>query len=71
MKSVPDQICSCFRIHAISVSDNAEYFHGHCNEMLQELGLRSIKSEDILDVIDGHKGEGYGVSSQEDQGKFH
>ena len=57
-----------YRIHAISVSDNAEYFHGHCNEMLQELGLCEVKSEDILYVVDGHKGQGYGLSTQEDLG---
>ena len=58
-----------FRIHAISVCDNAEYFHGHCNEMLQEVGLTGVKSENILDVIDGYKGQGYGLSTQEEIGK--
>ena len=28
-------------------------------------------TEDILDVIDGHKGQGYGVSTPEDLGRFH
>ena len=60
----------CFRIHGISVSDNAIYFHEHCNEMLQELGLSEVKSEDILVIIDGHKGQGYGQSTQEDLGKL-
>ena len=52
------------------MSDNAVYFHEHCNEMLQELGLCEVKSEDILDIIDGHKGQGYGQSTQEDLGKL-
>lgn len=59
----------CFRIHAIAVSDNAEYFHGHCNEMLESVGLTDVKSEDILHVVEGYKGLGYGLSTQEELGK--
>lgn len=57
---------SKLRVHAVSVSDNAEYFHNHCNEMLQEMGLSDVRSEDILNVIDGYKGLGYGLSTQEE-----
>ena len=57
------------RVHAVSVCDDAKYFHGHCNEMLQTVGLNGVRSEDILHVIDGHKGLGYGLSTQEELGK--
>lgn len=53
------------RIHGIAVSDDSKYFHAHCNEMLSNMGLK-VQSEDILDIIDGHKGRGYGLSTQEE-----
>jgi len=56
-----------FRIHGVAVSDDAGYFHAHCQEMLDAVGLRT-RSEDILDVIDGHKGQGYAISTQEELG---
>eukprot|EP00123_Amoebidium_parasiticum_P020877 comp5806_c0_seq1/m.1660 comp5806_c0_seq1/g.1660 ORF comp5806_c0_seq1/g.1660 comp5806_c0_seq1/m.1660 type:complete len:386 (-) comp5806_c0_seq1:110-1267(-) len=57
---------SPFKVHAVSVCDNAAYFHGHVNETLQELGITNLKSEEILDVIDGYKGKGYGVSTDDE-----
>lgn len=56
-------------MHGIAVSDNAKYFHEHCNEMMQETGLKNLSSEDLLDIIEGHKGLGYGVSTEEELGK--
>ena len=50
------------------MSDDARYFHHHCNEMLEAVGLKKVRSEDILDVIEGHKGQGYGISTQEELG---
>ena len=31
-------------------------------------GWIDVKAEDILDIIDGYKGGGYGVSTQHEQG---
>ncbi|KAH3841240.1 hypothetical protein DPMN_114699 [Dreissena polymorpha] len=56
---------SKLRIHGVSVCDDKHYFHQHCNEMIQAVGL-DARSEDILDIIDGHKGQGYGLSAQEE-----
>jgi len=56
------------RIHAVSVSDDSTYFHNHVNEMLNALGLGQLRSEDLVDIIDGYKGAGYGRSTQEDHG---
>eukprot|EP01137_Pigoraptor_chileana_P007453 Opistho-2@53084 len=51
-------------VHAITVCDSQEYFHGHVNETLAELGLgHQFRSEDILDVVDGYKGKGYALST--------
>lgn len=57
---------SKLKIHAIAVSDDAAYFHNHCNETLQEVGLENLHSEDILHIAEGHKGKGYGISTDEE-----
>ena len=60
--------------------DNAEYFHGHIDETLEELGLSqsqeqdtqgrpAVKSRDIIDIVEGYKGRGYGLSTDEELGK--
>ena len=37
--------------------------------MLHEVGLRECKAEDIVDIVDGYKGAGYGLSTPEDRSK--
>ncbi|XP_064638587.1 uncharacterized protein LOC135494484 [Lineus longissimus] len=54
------------KIHAVAICDSAAYFHNHVNETLQEVGLNDIRSEDILDIIEGYKGLGYGISTPEE-----
>ena len=54
------------RVHGVAVCDNNGYFHSHCNKMLSEMGVVDVASEDILDVIDGYKGRGYGESTDEE-----
>lgn len=58
-------IHSC-RIHGFAASDNAAYFHGHANDTFPDLGLSSLKSQDLCDIVEGYKGQGYGESSQEE-----
>ena len=54
------------------VSDNANYFHGHIDETLHAMGLttdserKPLQSRDIIDIIEGYKGRGYGLSTQEE-----
>ncbi|XP_077987823.1 uncharacterized protein LOC144442367 [Glandiceps talaboti] len=58
---------SKLKCHAIAVCDDANYFHSEINHVLKEVGLNDeTKSEDIIDVIEGAKGRGYGVSTQEE-----
>ncbi|KAM7431841.1 hypothetical protein ABFA07_017653 [Porites harrisoni] len=54
---------SKLKCHAVNVSDNAAYFYNKINEDLRSGGI-DVKAEDIIDIIDGYKGGGYGVSTQ-------
>ena len=53
-------------VHAVSVCDDKTYFHDHINQTLLKLGLFGVRSEDIIDIIDGYKGAGYGRSNSSD-----
>ena len=69
-----------FRIHSISVCDDAELFHKDINTILDKLGFSDhedpdskrrpvLRSRDIIDIIDGYKGHGnYGPSTDEELG---
>ncbi|XP_052103571.1 uncharacterized protein LOC127737078 [Mytilus californianus] len=59
---------SKLRIHAISIGDNKQLFMGHINDLLKEVGLGdSVCADDIIDIVDGYKGRGYGLSTPEEQ----
>ena len=49
------------------MSDNAAYFYNKINEDVRSGGI-DVKAEDIIDIIDGYKGGGYGVSTQHELG---
>lgn len=51
------------KIHAVSVCNDNVYFHKHISSTLKSVGLRDVDSEDIVDIIDGHKGLGYAKSA--------
>ncbi|XP_071491542.1 uncharacterized protein [Diadema antillarum] len=63
---------SKLKIHGMAVCDDARYFHGEINLVLQELGIQGghgstqLRSENIVDVVEGVKGLGYGVSQPEE-----
>ena len=58
-----------FRIHAITVCDNKKYFTDHINGALNDVGLGScVSADDIIDIVDGYKGLGYGISTPEELG---
>ena len=57
------------RIHAVAVCDNSQYFYDHVDQTLEAIGIGDkVKSTDILDVVDGYKGKGYGLTTDEDLG---
>ena len=39
------------------------------DEHLRELGLDGVNCCDIIEIIDGHRGAGYGLTSQEELSK--
>ena len=57
------------------MSNDASYFHTYVDQQLGIFGLatnlegKSLHSCDIVDVIDGYKGQGYGLSSDEELGQ--
>eukprot|EP00058_Branchiostoma_floridae_P005994 XP_002591482.1 hypothetical protein BRAFLDRAFT_105254 [Branchiostoma floridae] len=57
---------SKIRIHAVAICDDAAYFHRHINNTLQEIGLMDVRSEDIVDIIEGYKGRGYALSTKKE-----
>ena len=58
------------------VCDTADYFYNHIDEQLQLYGLTTNRegnplcARDIVDVIEGYKGRGYGMNTEEELGKF-
>ena len=54
--------------------NNAEYFHGHVDEQLKAFGLTTnsegnpLCSRDIVDIIEGYEGRGYGLNTDEELG---
>ena len=56
------------RCHAVNVCDNAAYFYNKINQDLQMAGI-DVQAEEIIDIIDGYKGKGYAVSTQDELGE--
>lgn len=54
-----------WKVHAINVCDDAPTFYGIINEIYQGLGFGQ-QAESCINLIDGHKGEGYAVSTTEE-----
>lgn len=59
------------RIHGMAVCDDAAYFHGEINKLLRNVGLQRdsqpvIRSEDLIDIVEGVKGRGYGLSTDDE-----
>ncbi|XP_071949704.1 uncharacterized protein [Antedon mediterranea] len=57
---------SHLRIHAFAVCDTAAYFHSHINETLDSIGIDTVRSEGIINIHEGAKGLGYGISKPEE-----
>ncbi|XP_033116328.1 putative D-cysteine desulfhydrase 1, mitochondrial isoform X2 [Anneissia japonica] len=58
---------SHLRVHAFAVCDTAEYFHSHINQTLTSIGLGdTVRSHDIINIHEGAKGLGYGISKPEE-----
>ncbi|XP_020914466.1 putative D-cysteine desulfhydrase 1, mitochondrial isoform X2 [Exaiptasia diaphana] len=57
---------SHLKIHAVNIRNSVENLYQHVQEDLDHIGLSDVKAEDILDIMDGHKGLGYGLSTEEE-----
>lgn len=56
---------SPFKITALAICDNNEYFYTHVQQTLDALGLSSVDASSILTVNDSFKGAGYGLFNPE------
>ena len=56
------------RVHAVNIRNSVKNLHAHVQGDLDSAGLENIKASDIIDIMDGHKGDGYGISTQEELG---
>ena len=62
-------ISPCCRIHAVTVvSKNVEYIYQRIQKHLDELKVQA-SSRDLVNVIGGYVGEGYGKCTEEDLSK--
>jgi D-cysteine desulfhydrase len=57
---------SKFKIHSFNICDSSKYFYGHLDQQLKDLGLGQYKAVDLVNIVDGYKGAGYGVSRNEE-----
>ena len=69
MSATLPKCSTAHRIHGVAVSDNAQYFYGHTSQLLNDFHMGDVKATDIVDIIDGYKGRGYGLSTPEELGK--
>lgn len=51
------------KIHGVRAWGDSAYFYPHAAHSLEEAGITGIDPTKIIDIIDGHVGEGYGKSS--------
>ncbi|EDO38385.1 predicted protein [Nematostella vectensis] len=57
---------SKLKVHCVNVRNSIENLHQHIQEDLDQAGLNHVNAADIIDIMDGHKGLGYGISTQEE-----
>ena len=63
-----------YRVHAVCVCDTADYFYNHIDEHLEVYGLtkdsegKPLKAREMVDIVEGYKGLGYGKSTDEELG---
>ncbi|KAL4237078.1 hypothetical protein ACF0H5_005462 [Mactra antiquata] len=54
---------SKLRVHAVTISLSKEELYANQDKLLVDIGLDSVKSSDILDIIEGYVGDGYGTAT--------
>lgn len=56
------------KVHGVTIALFApgSYFYDHIEKDLAKLGLDGVKSKDIVDIIEGYAGPGYGLFTDDD-----
>ena len=62
-------MCYILRIHAVTIGLLRDVCYRLVDEHIKDLGLIDVNAHDILEIVDGYVGLGYGKSSKEEQGK--
>ena len=58
-----------YRIHGVSIGIPVNSCYKLVDDHIKELGLVDVDAHDIVDLVDGYIGLGYGKSSQQEKGK--
>lgn len=58
-------ISRAYRVHGVSVANNAESCYGFITDHLEELGLK-VDSKELVNIMDGYIGDGYGKCTEDD-----
>ena len=59
-----------YRIHGVSIGIPVDSCYKLVDDHVKELGLVDVNAHDIVDLVDGYIGLGYGKSSQQEMGKL-
>ena len=59
-----------YRIHGVSIGIPVDSCYKLVDDHVKELGLVDVNARDIVDLVDGYIGLGYGKSSQQEMGKL-
>ena len=69
-------LCYSPRVHAVCILYDSEYFYKHISGELEAFGLTTddqgqpIRAQDLVDIVDGYFGLGYGKSTEKDLGTY-
>lgn len=64
-----DLACLPIRIHAVTIGIPMDACYRLVDKHIKELGLVTVNAHDIVDIVDGYIGLGYGKSSKDELGK--
>lgn len=59
-----------YRIHGVSIGIPVDSCYKLVDDHVKELGLVDVNAHDIVDLVDGYIGLGYGKSSQQEMGRL-
>ena len=57
------------RLHAVATHSSSDYIHSVVDAHLHELGMESVTSKEIVDVVEGYVVDGLNSSTKEQTGE--